>query len=132
VNAKPTTLSQYLAESPGQQRRVLVEHRCGRPLGRHVVSETDYGPVISKAEGGRLTAAARHLGLQPTSVERGPETTPGVRGEPFDREPYSRVFCECLPAGHTEKWRPSKLGRRPVTFPDWKWGRPIDLPVVTI
>lgn len=45
---------------------------------------------------------------------------------------YVDVACACLPDGHDEKIRAEKVGKLSVTFPDWKWNRRIDLPVVTI
>ena len=45
---------------------------------------------------------------------------------------YAYVWCTCIPPDHEDKVSEEKLGELPVTFPDWKWGRPIDLPVVTI
>jgi hypothetical protein len=131
VGATPKTLSDYLAESPGREVRVLIEHaRCGRPLGEHRAKETELGTALSKSLGGRYVLSARRQAFN-TSSSRGPESTPGIRGEPFDGEPYMRCYCVCLPKEHAEKRRLSKLGALPVTFPTWKWGRPIDLPVVT-
>jgi hypothetical protein len=130
----PTTLSEYLA-GRGGRAQVLVEHgRCGRALGEHSVSDhaegVVEGVVIRKALEARYTTGAKALRAQ-LPGQRGPETTPGIRAERFDREPYSRAHCACLPADHIDKRRVSKLGELPVTFPEWKWGRPVDLPVVT-
>lgn len=123
------TLSDYVGKFVEQ--RVLVEHgRCGRPLGEHLVFGDDYGLIIRKHLG-----APRHTDdvrvLMPHA--RGPETTPGINcAERLSGdEPYARAYCVCLPDGHVEKRRLSKLGELPVTFPDWKWGRSVDLPVVT-
>jgi hypothetical protein len=45
---------------------------------------------------------------------------------------YARIRCRCIPKDHVEKIGVGKLGSLPVTFSEWKWGRHIDLPVVTI
>jgi hypothetical protein len=50
--------------------------------------------------------------------------------EHFDGRSYARCYCTCISTEHVEKIAASRLGRLPVTFPGWKWGRPIKLPVV--
>jgi hypothetical protein len=136
------TLSEYLAGRRDQEGRVLVEHRrCGVSLGVHHVALTFTGPKdpgivdISKSWAVRPSnGRAQYPG------ERGRLTAPGVTS--WDayygtggRNPYTVyavVRCPCLPDAHLEKRRMDKLGELPVSFPAEKWGRPVDLPVVTI
>jgi hypothetical protein len=122
VDVKPTTLSKYL---DGKSEWVLVEHaRCRRSLGPHLAVAFDRGVSLERSDKVRTDRPWPEEGL------RGPLTNPGIYPDP--RWPgYSRVHCPCLPAHHDEKIRDEKLGTLPVTFPDWKWGRAIDMPVVT-
>jgi hypothetical protein len=125
---------------------VLVEHgRCHGPLGIHeaFVVEEDDGPTfapsaIAISKGPWNREAGRHPPTRRRRPQRrtGALTTPGVLYEGRDvggqERGYAHVVCACLPRGHEEKIRVEKIGNLQVTFPAWKWGRPIDLPVVTI
>jgi hypothetical protein len=128
--AKTMTLSDYVGDTKSGDQRVLVEHgRCGGPLGEHIVVVAGTDLTIRK-HGDRRDRD----GVGWVSATRGPETTPGLRSlerEHPDGKPYVRCYCVCLPDGHADKCRLTKLGQLPVTFPEWKWGRPVDLPVVT-
>jgi hypothetical protein len=123
--ATAMTLSEYLGD---EQTPMLVEHRCGRSLGIHevcVVRGTG-GPAVGTVEIMKVTRP------HPS----GAITTPGVMTR-FRRGPatvswYAQVSCTCLPAGHIEKLGIEKVGALSVTLPEWKWGRPVNLPVVTI
>lgn len=136
--ASPATVSELLELGP--RVPVLVEHgRCGRPLGKHVIyRERDEDVAVLE----KSADALRAYNVAPGPGHRGPETTPGLRLDtvPGDWKPglngwpqvYERVFCVCLPPGHVEKIKVGKIGSLPVSFPTRKWGRAIDLPVVTI
>jgi hypothetical protein len=128
---KQTTLSKYL-EDQDEIMLVLVEHRCGAFLGVH---ET----YVARGQGGptgfpMVDRYRRPRG--PGHGRRGPSTSPRVETKYSDKSGsmkwYAVVRCPCLPDGHTEKIGVDKLGSRSVTFPHKKWGRPIDLPVVTL
>jgi hypothetical protein len=125
--ATPMTLSEYLRD---EQVPMLVEHRCGRSLGVHEVCVVRGigGPAVGTVDITKVTRPHRS----------GAITTPGVMTR-FRRDPgmaavrwYAQVSCTCLPAGHIEKLGIEKVGSLPVKFPEQKWGRHIDLPVVTI
>lgn len=119
-----------------QQLPIIVEHgRCGRPIGIHQV-------CVARGVGGdghvdiqKSTRPHRNKNTPSTSsYGRGPLTAPRVvtgyhSGLPGN---YARIWCSCLPAGHVEKMSVDKVAALYVTFPEWKWGRHIDLPVVTI
>lgn len=132
MDASIRTLAEYIGT---EQRRILVEHgRCGASLGVHVAwyDETLDAVVLTtdrrvRRDGLVLKFLARGLVTSPT---RGLLTTPRIQPTSFKQGPYVRCSCICLPAGHTEKRRIDKIGSLPVTFPKWKWGRSIDLPVV--
>jgi hypothetical protein len=117
----PMALSEYLGD---EIVLMWVEHdRCGRSLGTHQV-------CVATGIGGD-----GHVDIQKSpGPHRGPLTTPRVvtgyhSGRPGN---YARIWCGCLAGGHVEKIRTSKLDALLVTFPEWKWGRRINLPVVTI
>jgi hypothetical protein len=133
------TLAEYLGEA---QKPVLVEHGlCGRSLGAHTAyRHIDLGePLLDKTTATPIRASGRRPdpNVRRSNGIRGQQTTPGVswdayRDESGHEQSFQRVWCVCLPDGHKEKIRVEKIGSLPVTFPEWKWGRAIDLPVVTI
>lgn len=133
MDVNPATLSEYLEGK--NEIEVLVEHgRCGERLGVHRVRRDHVlsgHPTIY-----RLPLRPRTQRRDTPGAVRGMPTNPRVEMSWSDFsgiEKWSaRVFCACLPKGHIEKVGVAKLESLPVTFPDWKWGRRIDLPVVTI
>jgi hypothetical protein len=147
MDVKPMTLANYLGDAE-EPMRMLIEHgRCEALLGVHKVYfvRTTFGrgpawadlalqrrPRVLIDKDLARSRVNRRLG----SDLRGPMTTPCVltgNGDvPGVEKHYAFVWCTCLPAGHEEKISQDKLGDLPVSFPDWKWGRPIDLPVLTI
>ena len=144
--ATPTTLADYLAPYGLLQRvGVLVEHsECGNPLGPHEAYwDSSFDPPLVVLD--RDTAPSRVYNMRPLRPDRGPITSPGVHpyAIPGNWSPgppshggaphvYERVLCACLPTGHVQKLSVEKVGGLPISFPMWKWGREIDLPVVTI
>jgi hypothetical protein len=135
--ASTMTLSDYFAGCR-DQTRVLVEHsRCGQSLGTHRIGLMGDRVLLSRSGGVRIAYVGDYghkpiPGQQLPSGMKGPLTAPGVSVDNFEDHLYARVWCPCLPKGHQEKLRPEKVGSLPVTFPEWKWGRPVELPVVTI
>jgi hypothetical protein len=114
-----------------------VEHgRCGRCLGVHEVNlDLERGAHIMKSNRPRESLST------PSSAPRrpgvtGPITTPhvmtGFSSAAGSDKTYARIFCLCVPDGHVEKMSVDKVAALYVTFPEWKWGRHINLPVVTI
>jgi hypothetical protein len=134
VVANPLTLSEYLEN--GEQRRVLVEHaRCGNSLGVHITWPDENGIVnLIKSDKDRYRNDLRRVPLQDRGRGyKGRLTAPGISYWKYRKkqgEYFARAWCPCLPDSHIDKRRPDRVGSLPVTFPDWKWGRPIDLPVV--
>jgi hypothetical protein len=139
VDVHPTTLSN-LFYGGQESRHVLIEHaRCENSLGVHVAFvdpealDNDGVTVIQLMKDDKRRWSARSAPRPRTRGIGGPLTTPRVDQWAYRRgEYFARVWCPCLPDGHNEKLRPEKVGLLPVTFPDRKWGRSIDLPVVTI
>jgi hypothetical protein len=133
------TLSDYLGD---EIVLMWVEHgRCGRCLGIH---ELSFARTPPKAVPGRNSAIPLGWKPQPgphimksVRTGRGRLTTPGVETgssstAPDSDKTYARIRCVCIPKDHVEKVAIEKLGSLPVTSPEWKWGRHIDLPVVTV
>lgn len=155
VVVQQTTLSDYLqkqevesyrrqeAEVEDSHTRVLIEHgRCGALLGVHKIYSvrTRFDRSLSRTDENRIlidkdlarSRANRRLGWN----LRDPMTTPcvltGYGDASGSKKHYAYVWCTCLPPGHEEKVSQEKFGEMLVSFPDWKWGRPIQLPVLTI
>jgi hypothetical protein len=144
VALNPTTLSEYLG-AQDEIVLVLVEHsRCGRSLGVHEAyiargtgslgfrpgfPHIDKFPVRLRQPRATPSGTPRPRGVRGPNAAPRVETVFGsVSGED---KMYAVASCTCLPENHVEKVSVEKLGSLLVTFPDWKWGRPVDLPVVT-
>ena len=128
------TLSEHLRD---EIVLMWIEHgRCGGCLGVHeVYLDREGGTHIMKSNRPRESRSTPPSAPRRPGV-KGPITTPhvmtGFSSAAGLDTTYARTFCPCLPKGHIEKMSVEKVAALPVTFPEWKWGRPIDLPVVTI